>query len=177
ASHADQGVVSDPAPVQHHRVAHGDPVAHHGGEAARVDVDDGVVLDAGLGADADALDVAAQHGAVPDGAARADHHVADHVRAGSDEGALADLRRFASERADGHAFSRVPGASGGSAEEAVPGPEATFRMRSASPLLTFSSASASAVASCESMSRLRRRPAPATSTLELSEERIRTTCV
>ena len=57
------------------------------------------------------------------------------------------------------------------------GPTATFRIRSASPLLTRSSASASALTSCESMSRLRRRPAPATSALDESAERIRTTWV
>src|SRR5438132_844442 len=125
---------------------------------------------------ADALDVPAQHCAEPDSAEGADRHVADHHRARSDEGGFVHPRRLSPERPD-HAFSLLPGAAGGAAPESPPGPAATLRMRSASPLFTRSSASASAFASCESMSRLRRRPAPATSTLELSAERIRTTWV
>src|ERR671936_1391171 len=176
AADADQRVVADVAAVQHDAVPDGDAVAHHGREPARVDVDDGVVLDAGVAADADALDVAAENRPVPDAAARADDPVADDAGARGDEDAFAELRRLPPERPD-HAFSLLPGAPGGTAPDSPAGPEAALRMRSASPLFTRSSASARAFTSCESMSRLRRRPAPATSTLELSADRIRTTCV
>src|SRR5437870_6278145 len=176
AADADERVVADAASVQDYAVADGHPVAHHDREPARVHVDDGVVLDVRLPADADALDVPAQHRAVPDAAAGADRHVADHDGAGSYERGFVHLRRPSPDRPD-HAFSLFPAAAAGAAPDSPPGAAATFRMRSASPLLTRSSASASAFASCESMSRLRRRPAPATSTLELSAERIRTTWV
>ena len=71
-------------------MTHGDPVADDRGsrDAAHVglgDVDHGVVLDVGLRADADGVDVAAEDGAVPDGGFLADGDVADDARGRGDE--------------------------------------------------------------------------------------------
>ena len=57
-------------------VADGDVVAH-GERVTGVAVERGVILNAGVPAHRDGGAVAAEHRAVPDGAARADGHVAD----------------------------------------------------------------------------------------------------
>jgi hypothetical protein len=69
--------------------------------ARRIDVDDAAVLEVGPSADADAVDVAAQHAIVPDARFRADLDVADQAGAGGDEGGGIEERRLAAEREQG----------------------------------------------------------------------------
>src|SRR5262249_43914703 len=88
---ADQRAVPDRAAVKYDMVADRHTLAHHRRPAARVDVDDRVVLDVGVGADANLLDVGADDRAVPDAGAIADHDVADHHRLVSDPGPFAEL--------------------------------------------------------------------------------------
>jgi hypothetical protein len=73
--------------------------------AGRIDVDDAAVLDVGAGADADPVDVAAQHAIVPDARFGPDLDVADQPRARRDEGGGIDKRRLASVTQDRHRFS------------------------------------------------------------------------
>src|SRR5207244_4321627 len=137
---SDQRPVADVAAVQDDAVADSDAVADDGREAARVDVDHRVVLDVGVRADADLLDVAAHDRSVPDAGPRAEDDVADHGGALRHPGPGPELRRLSAEGLD-HAFSLLPGA-GGAPDASPAGASATLRIRSASPLLTFSSASA-----------------------------------
>ena len=55
----------------------------------------GVVLDVRVVADDDAVDVAAQHRAIPHARMRAERHVADDGRGLGDENIFAELRFFA----------------------------------------------------------------------------------
>ena len=57
---------------------------------AGVGVGDGVILKAGVAAEQDALDVAAEHGAGPQVGALLEHDVADDRRVRMDEGAGAE---------------------------------------------------------------------------------------
>src|SRR3546814_2564980 len=63
---ADQHILSDDRRIAFGAVRHR-PVA----------MDDAAVLDVAAGADADLVDVGAQHAIIPDADIRADHHVAD----------------------------------------------------------------------------------------------------
>ena len=98
-THAHERVVLHGARVEDGVVPHGDPVADDRGsrDAADVglgDVDHGVVLDVGLGSDADGVDVAAEDGAVPHGRFLADGDVADDARGGGDEPGAGQRRHF-----------------------------------------------------------------------------------
>src|SRR5262249_54471942 len=64
AAHADEALVCHDAAVQNGTVPHPDARADQRREAG-VDMDDAAVLDVGLGADHDAVHVAAHHAAVP----------------------------------------------------------------------------------------------------------------
>ena len=83
--HADQAVVLDRAAVQDDPVADGHPLAD-GARHAGVGVDHRQVLDIGLVADRDPVGVAAQDGVVPDAGLGPEVDVAEHDRAGGDEG-------------------------------------------------------------------------------------------
>ena len=61
-------------------MADGDPVAHDHRIEIALAVEDGAVLDVGVGADADGVHVAAQHGVHPHRGALAERHVADELR-------------------------------------------------------------------------------------------------
>jgi hypothetical protein len=66
AAHADEAGVFDGASVDGCVVADGDPVAEGDGVDVAHAVEDGAVLDVGVSADADAVDVAADDGIHPD---------------------------------------------------------------------------------------------------------------
>ena len=68
-------------------VADGDVVAE-GARGIGVDVEDGVVLDVGVLANGDGVDVAAQHGAVKHGGVGADGDIANNGRVGGDKRGL-----------------------------------------------------------------------------------------
>jgi len=82
-SHADQAIVLDSAGMQDDLVPNRDIVADHGRLAARTeaavvsDVNDGSILNAGAGADADVLNVAPNDAHRPDRAVFADFDRAD----------------------------------------------------------------------------------------------------
>src|SRR5438876_6806295 len=106
-AHADEAAVGDVAAVQGNTVADGDVVAEDQRIFVAHDVKDRAVLDIGARADADVVDVAADHRAGPDAGVFADDHVADEhgsgidVSGGGDFGAVAAI---GSDHADG-AFS------------------------------------------------------------------------
>src|ERR1035437_5413938 len=72
-------------------VADGDPVADEAREIIR-EVQHGVILDVRVVADDDAVDVAAQHRAIPNARMRTKRHVADDDRSFGEVNALAELR-------------------------------------------------------------------------------------
>src|SRR5881397_4015187 len=72
------------------------------GPAARGDVHDRAVLHVGAAADHDRVEVAAQHGVVPDGGALLDRDVADDHGGGRDERGRVDLRTLALEAEQWH---------------------------------------------------------------------------
>jgi hypothetical protein len=65
-------------------VADGDPVAHDDGIEVALAVEDGAVLDVGVGANADGVDVTAQDGVHPHRRALAEHDVAEDLGGGVD---------------------------------------------------------------------------------------------
>src|SRR6185312_12478784 len=98
----------DAAGMDDRLVADGDVLADHRGEAAELrvravvaHVDDGAVLDVGARADADEVDVAADHDAGPQGDVVAEHDVADERGGRIDVDALAGGRQHAAVRAHG----------------------------------------------------------------------------
>jgi len=93
-AHADERFVADGAGVDDRAVADGDPVAD---EARRIvrEVQHGVVLDVRVVADDDAVDVAAQHRAIPNAGKISNRHVADDGHGFGDENILAERRFFA----------------------------------------------------------------------------------
>ena len=99
-AHAHQHFVADLAGVDNRAVADGDPVAEHAGEIVR-QMQHGVVLHVGVVADDDAVDVAAQHRAVPDAGMRAERHVAD------DDGGFGDEDMLCRASASGAGICRV----------------------------------------------------------------------
>src|ERR1035437_11041870 len=72
-------------------VADGDPVADEAREIIR-EVQHGVILDVRVVADDNAVDVAAQHRAIPNARMRTERHVADDDRSFGEVNALAELR-------------------------------------------------------------------------------------
>jgi len=75
-------------------VADGDPVADDARKIVR-EMQHGVVLDVRMVADDDAVDVAAQHRAIPHARMRAERHVADDGGVFGDENIFAERRFFA----------------------------------------------------------------------------------
>ena len=72
-------------------VANGDKLTY-ARRSAGIDMNDGIVLDIGTRADDNAINVAAQNGAVPDARFLFERNVADDGRAGNDPGAWVDGR-------------------------------------------------------------------------------------
>ena len=95
-SHADEAFVAHRAGVDNGAMADGDVIAHQAGQFIG-QVEHGVVLDVGMVADDDAVDVAAQDGIIPDAGGRAERHVAQHHRAPGDIDVLAQHRFLAQE--------------------------------------------------------------------------------
>jgi hypothetical protein len=65
-------------------VADGDPVTHDDGIEIALAVEDGAILDVGVGADADGVDVTPQNGVHPNRGALAEYDVAEDLRGGVD---------------------------------------------------------------------------------------------
>ena len=93
-AHADERFVADGAGVDDRAVADGDPVADEARKIVR-EMQHGVVLDVRVVADDDAVDVAAQHRAIPHARMRAERHVADDGGGLGDENIFAERRFFA----------------------------------------------------------------------------------
>lgn len=91
-AHADQATVADGAGVQRHVMADGDLVADHQRVGAAGDVQDASVLDVRPLADADVIDVSANHRVEPDTAFLADDDIADDLGALGDPGGGMNLR-------------------------------------------------------------------------------------
>jgi hypothetical protein len=96
-AHADEAGVFDDAAVDGGIVADGDPVADGDRVEVALAVKDAAVLDIGVGADADGVDIAAEDGVHPDGGALAEDDVAEKLRGeidvatGGDDGELATI--------------------------------------------------------------------------------------
>ncbi len=93
-AHANKDLIVDLARVNDGAVANGDELAY-ARRITGIDMDNGIVLNVGTRADDDAVNVAAQHGAVPDARFLFERNVADDGRAGNDPGAWMDGRTFA----------------------------------------------------------------------------------
>ena len=93
-AHADEDFIVDLAGVNDGAVANGDKLAYTG-RITGIDMDDGIVLDIGTRTDDDAVNVAAQNGAVPDARFLLECNVADDRRGGNDPCAWMDGRTFA----------------------------------------------------------------------------------
>jgi len=87
-AHAHQHLVTDLASVDHGAVAHGDPVAKETGEIVG-EMQDGVVLHVGMVANDDAVDVAAQDGAIPNAGVVTEGDVANDGGESGDEDVFA----------------------------------------------------------------------------------------
>ena len=81
---ADQALVFDGAAVQHRQMPHRDAIADVQRKQPGVAMQHRIVLNVGLVADADGVDVAARGDVGPDAGALADCHVSDHLGAGID---------------------------------------------------------------------------------------------
>src|SRR5712692_12097181 len=92
-AHADEDFIVDLAGVNDGAVANSDKLAY-GRRITGVDVNHGVVLNIRTRPDDDAVDVAAQNGAVPDARFLFERNVADDGRAGDDPGAWMNGRPF-----------------------------------------------------------------------------------
>ena len=93
-AHADEAFITDGAGVDDGAVADGHPVADETGEIIR-EVNHGVVLDVGVMTDDDAVDVAPEHGVVPDAGEISERHITEHDRAACEVNPPAERRRFA----------------------------------------------------------------------------------
>ena len=96
-AHTDEAFIADFAGVDDGAVAHGDPVTKDARKFIG-EVQHGVVLHVGVVADDDAVDVAAQHRAVPDAGVGAERDIPYDRGGFGDERALAELRLFAQKR-------------------------------------------------------------------------------
>lgn len=88
-AHANEGVVMDLAAVEGNVMAYGDVVADFDGRLLVERVEHGAVLDIHAVADANGVDVAAEHGVKPYGALIADRKVADECGIFSNEAVAA----------------------------------------------------------------------------------------
>jgi hypothetical protein len=95
-AHADQRFVADGAGMDNRAMADRDPVADEARKIVR-EVQHGVVLDVRVMADNDAVDVAAQHRAMPHARMSAKRHIADDRGVFGDENIFAQRRFFAEE--------------------------------------------------------------------------------
>jgi len=95
-AHAHQHFVADFAGVDNRAVADGNPIAD---EARKIvgEVQHGVVLDVRMVADDDAVDVAAQHRAIPHTGMRAEGHVTKDDSGFGEVNTFAELRFSAQE--------------------------------------------------------------------------------
>jgi hypothetical protein len=93
-AHADERFVADGAGVDNRTVTDRDPVAENAREVIR-EMQYGIVLDVRVMADDDAVDVAAQHRAIPHARMCAKRHIADDRGVSGDENVFAELRFFA----------------------------------------------------------------------------------
>jgi hypothetical protein len=83
-SHADEAAVFYGAAVQRDGMAHGDIFAEVDAVLLLHAVEHAAILHVGMRADADFVNVAAQHGIHPDGGVLAENHVADDLGGGID---------------------------------------------------------------------------------------------
>src|SRR5580658_9451141 len=90
-AHADQAARLDGASVERDGVADGDVVAEDERVLVAHHVQNAAVLNVGASADADVVDVAANHGAGPDAGVFANDDVADDDRGGVNIGGGGDL--------------------------------------------------------------------------------------
>ena len=90
-AHAHETFIADFASVNNRAVADGDPVAEDARQIVR-EMQHGVVLDVGVVAHDDAVDVAAQHRAIPDAGMRAERDVTDDGGGFGDENIFAEFR-------------------------------------------------------------------------------------
>jgi hypothetical protein len=88
AVHADEAFIADAARVHHGAVAEGGPVANFAGVVVGK-MDDSAVLDIGVMADLDEVDIAAQHGVEPHAGVIADRNIAH------DNGGAGEVNAFA----------------------------------------------------------------------------------
>ena len=94
AAHADEAAVADGAAVQSNGVAHGDIVAHDHAIFVAHAVEHAAILHAAVLADADGIDVTADHGIHPYTGVLADFHVADDLGGLVDIAAIVNAWRF-----------------------------------------------------------------------------------
>jgi hypothetical protein len=94
-SHADDAHILDHAAVNGGVVADGDPVAHDDRMEVALAMEDGAVLDIGVGADADGVDVTAQDGVHPHRRALTEYDVAEDLGGGVDVATCRDCWRMA----------------------------------------------------------------------------------
>lgn len=76
---ADQDGVFNDASVDGGIMADGDPVAHMDRKEVALAVEDGAILHVGVGANADGVDITAQHGVHPDRGVCAEFYIADDL--------------------------------------------------------------------------------------------------
>jgi hypothetical protein len=100
ASHPDQAALFDFAAMENGAVAYGDVVAEEDAVFLFHAVEDTVVLNVGIVADADLMDIAAENSVHPDAGVLADDHVSDELGGVVDVGGIGELGSDAFEGAD-----------------------------------------------------------------------------
>ena len=98
-AHADKNFIADFARVDNRAVADRHPVTEHARKIIR-EMQHRVVLHVRVMAHDDAIDVAAQHRAIPDTRMCAERHIADDRGAAGDENFFAELGLFAEKRVE-----------------------------------------------------------------------------
>ncbi|MFD0390594.1 hypothetical protein ACFQ4K_26690 [Tistrella bauzanensis] len=97
-AHADKGAGLKRAGMDDRAMADGDIIADERGEARPVDMHDRAVLKVDAPTDPDAVDIAAQHAAIPDTALGTDFDIPDHHGTRCDEARGVDPRKPVGER-------------------------------------------------------------------------------
>ncbi len=90
---ADQSLVLDRTSMQHHAMSDGYSIPHEARVNIVIDMQNAVVLYAGLDPNADVVHVSANRDVQPNARPVADHYVANHLRARVDVGGVCDARR------------------------------------------------------------------------------------
>ncbi len=98
--HADEAIILYGAAMDDAAMADGYVRTDIGSELTAGDMDNGSVLNIGPLADADFMNVAANHHPIPQAGACPDHHIADNRRGMGDEDIGGDLRRMAAKIQD-----------------------------------------------------------------------------